>query len=243
MIFDSFVLSLEPSRYIPFDDVVDGVPREIFEDSEVIVSPAPVYVELNTFLGDGGRIAPSQTLVADLGIDSDPFTLAFWIQVDDEAGSFEPLYFMDSDSRGTIITLQGDTLIHSFGDGTQTQSFSYGAAVNIGEPNLIAIAYDGSTYRLVVNDSQLTESGVYSVPAQTSPRFFSSNDSSEKAITHIFAAESAIANEFLWKGYSVGVRGKEIRKVLSGDEIELSQGDIESLQTSWQAYGIVVTKR
>lgn len=241
MIFDSFALSLNPTRYIPFDDRVNGAPLEIFEESEVISPPAPPYATINTFLGEGMVLEADETLTADLGDWSGPFTIAFWIQVGE--GTYEPIYFMNSSNEGTIVTLQNDTLIHSFGNGTGTQSFSYGAAINLDEPNLIALTYDGTIYRLLVNDSQLTESTAYVPPANLPVRFFSSNDSGPKAITHILAADYAIDNETIWKGYSVGTRGREVKRVISGSEVNLSQGDVNSLQTSWQAYGVVVSKR
>jgi hypothetical protein len=240
MIFDSFVLSLEPNRYIPFDDRENGIPKEIFFNAEVNVPSDPQYKKMNTFLGEAIFLPAEETVEFDTGIDSNNWTLAFWIQVDTEE-SYQPLYFFDNDGRGTIINIDGDTLVHSFGDGSSTQSFSYGTAVDEG-PNLIAISFDGTTYRLIVNNSQLTESSSYSTP-QIFARFFSGSDTGEKSLNQIFVADYAIENETLWKGYSVGTTGKEIKKVLSGSEIELSQGNIDSLQTSWQAYGVVVSKR
>ena len=240
MIYDSFVLFLDPTRYIPFDDRENGLPKEILFSAEINLSSDPEYKKMNTFLGEGIFLPANGTVEFDTGIDSDNWTLAFWVQVDTEE-SYEPLYFFDNQGRGTIITINNATLTHSFGNGSSTQTFSYGAAVDDG-PNLIAISFDGTTYRLVVNNSQLTESSSYATPNDIA-RFFSSNDTAEKILNQVFIADYAIDNKILWKGYSVGVVGKEVRRVLSGSEVILDQGNIDSLQTSWQAYGIVVTKR
>lgn len=244
MSYSSGVLDLQPYFYFPMD-IKDGlVPLDVQENVTPVISGDYGY-EISTRFFSGPLELPSNSFFL-LPDSSDFFsaeaTYSFWVSSDLVEDTLD-IFSIHSGSDGVGIsyfTPESELTLHFYNQ--STESF----ALDFKEPVLFTITVASGTITFYVNNEIIFDSSNFAIPANPEIALGSLSDfaaAGAARFSDLFYSQSALNVFQINNLYSLGYNGYEELKVDSASSILINDVDNSFLQTTWQAYGEVTTKR
>ena len=244
MSYSSKIVDLNPYFYFPMD-IKDGF---LPLDLQGKVSPSIVGdygYELSTkyFSGPLDLLSGSLFILESSEDFSSPeATYSFWASSDLIEQTID-IFSIHSGDEGVGLSYfkdESELTIHFYGEGTE--SFT----IDFDEPLLFTVTVSSETFSLYVNNELIFSAGSFTIPA--SPEIFLGSLSDAVGagtirISDFFYLESALILPEIANIYSLGYDGFELLSLDSASSLTINDSDNNFLQTAWQAYGEVTTKR
>ena len=244
MSYSSKIVDLNPYFYFPMD-IKDGLlPLDLQENVvPVIIGDYGYELSVRFFSGpldlDSGSLFILQSSEEFFSSEA---TYSFWASSDVVEQTID-IFSIHSGSDGLGVSYfkdESEITVHFYGEGTQ--SFT----IDFDEPLLFTITISSGTLSFYINSDLIFSTGSFTIPA--SPEIFLGGLSDAIGagairVSDFFYLQSALGLSEISNLYSLGYDGFELFSLDSGSSLIINDVDNDFLQTAWQAYGEVTTKR
>lgn len=254
MSFSSAVTDLNPYFYFPMEERINYFPVDIISDSEAIIQ------------GDYGFEAPSRALSASLNVfdntyfkipasvdfESSPATFGMWLKSDLAEDQID-IFSIHSETDGIGVsysTVNSEITIHNYGgtDFTYPLDFSENVFLTIQiEPEIgFGIDPDSNSISFKINSESIHNQSAFFIPDVPEITIGSLQDGEARGqitVSDLFYLQSTISQYNIENLYSLGLNGYEIFPFDSSSSITFNDSSNTYLQTAWQAYGEITTKK
>jgi len=240
MSFDTKLLLLDPSIYIPMDDREERVPKEIIGDSTIAVfGNRPTFLPPELFLTDLCKIDEDSYLSVDLSSLSpySEYTYGLWFRT---GSSESDIFDMRTATSGSAINVRQNKIRFNF-NGNQSK------VIADLDPETIyfsCVVFDGNSIKFYLNGIQESQDS-HNAPAIGAATLGGRSSGSKVGsceISGVFWLDYRLESDLVKDLFDVGSKGFSIRNIDSESSVSISENRVDLFQTSWQAYGIVVVK-
>lgn len=250
MSFSSAVTDLNPYFYFPMEEKINYFPVDIISDAEAIIQ------------GDYGFEASSRALSASLNLfdntyfqipasvdfESSPATFGMWLKSDLVEDDID-IFSIHSDTEGIGVsysTINSEITIHNYNgtDFTYALEFPDNVFLTIQiepepDPNSNSISFK-------INSESIHNQSAFFIPDVPEITIGSLQDGEARGqitVSDLFYLQSTISQYNIDNLYSLGLNGYEIFPFDSSSSITFNDSSNTYLQTAWQAYGEITTKK
>lgn len=240
MSFDIKVSTLSPDFYMPMDDREERIPFEVIGGATVSsFGGRPLYSPPELFLGEFCRLEGDSHLEVDSNALS-PYTdysYGFWFKVGyGDADIFE----IRTESSGTGLVARSGQLRFHF-DGNLNKVID---DVDSEKVYFAFISFDGTNIKFYLDGTERS-SDPHTPPVINTVSLGKRSSGpkvGECALAGVTGFKRSINSQTIEDLYNSGAHGFSKRVRDSGSSLRLLENKVDSYQTSWQAYGIVVVK-
>lgn len=253
MSYSNAVLDLSPYFYFPMEVKFNLNPVDIVSDLEFNsvgdygyeISPRFYSNSINLPDGSYGYIDPSSDF------NSSPATFGMWISSDLVEDSIE-IFSIHSESQGfglSYSTITSELTFHNYSGSSSVFSvdLSSPSLVTIEiVPDLVVFGPASDSVEIKINSETIYSVSGFSISGEPEINIGSLNDNEGRGqlnISDFFYLQSTISQYNIENLYSLGYEGYDIFPFTSSSDIIVSDANNTFLQTAWQAYGEVTTKK
>lgn len=241
-----FYFSMEERiNYFPVD-IVSDIEAEIQGDYEFEAASKALNSSLNLFDGTYFKIP------ASVDFESSPASFGMWLKSDLIEDQID-IFSIHSDSSGiglSYSTINSEITIHNYSGSSFTYSFNFpeNAFLTIQiEPEFGFGVPEGSNYiSFKINSESFHGQAEFFIPDAPEITVGSLQDGESRgqiAVSDLFYIQSTVSQYNIENLYSLGLNGYEIFPFDSSSAITLNDSSNTYLQTAWQAYGEITTKK
>jgi hypothetical protein len=234
MIYTGLIKKLSPVAYVPMSVGTPGSIVDVISGTQSNLVGSATRETINSQLNKGIRLSADSYFTLE-SASSFPATgtVSFWANATEQTGLIGEVFGNQFSKIGGVLEHTDDTT---------------GGTIASPQPDsdiiMITVSYSPSETKIYINSDTVLDLAYGSTPSQYI-YFGAISDapgSSPNAYSDIFVLNYRISDSQVQNLYSVGVNGYETVSIDSSSNINLSDSDPELLQTSWQAYGIVMVK-
>ena len=249
MSYSAAILDLNPYFYFPMDIKNGLLPLDLQENVSSLVVGDYGYELSRRFFSGPLDLPPGSLFVLESSEDfSGPeATYSFWAS-SDLVEEVVDIFSIHSGSDGVGISYfkddsgEGASEVALYFYDQSTEFF----ALEFNEPLLFTITVSAGVLSFYINNELVFDTGSFTIPA--SPEIFLGglSDSAGEGtirVSDFFYVQSALNLSEISNLYSLGYDGFELLSVDSASSLTINDVDNDFLQTAWQAYGEVTTKR
>lgn len=227
MSYSSVFVDKNPYFYFPMSARLENdFPLDFSSNSTSVVNGFFSYEHVNDYLGSFVHLFDGSSLeILDFGDNLSDFTLGFWV-------------FTTKNTKN-IISIAGAQIEAEYSEGNVSIIVNSSPAASFAEKELvnIVVSVTNSTGIVYVNGQNVATF----TSSEPESIIFSSNG--EIFASHVYFFQSLLSEDEISALFDLGATASEIIKIDSESEISFF-GDLKShFQTTWQAYGIITTKR
>lgn len=240
MSFDSKVLFLDPKIYFPMDDRVAFRPVDIISGAESdVFGERPTFFSAEGFLTDVCRVPDGSSIQfsASEAFPYSSYSYGVWFRTEDSDANI--LHVRDFVSGAGIDVRAGDLIFYHSG----AQEVTVGE-VSPDTIHLVCFSYDGDNVSLYL-DGEFIDDYSHTPPGVDFGILgggISEETDGTTDFTGLFALDYSLTPSQVKDIYDSGTIGRTQRLVDGQSSFAVSDKKVDTFQTSWQAYGIVVVK-
>ena len=253
MSFASAVLDLNPYFYFPMEIKRNYIPVDIVADIEASVVGDYGYDQQKNFYSNSLTIFEGSSFNIDESSEFDfsPATFGFWLD-SDFVEDYTDIFSLNSDDAGVGISYSKQTneiTIHNYSGSNFVYDFEFD------QPSLIVIeiipefSFEPvlpNSISFKINSEIVHTQSDFLFPETPKITLGSLEDNEARGeirISDFFYLQSSISQYNIENLYSLGFSGYEIFPFNSSSSVTLNDSSNKYLQTAWQAYGEITTKK
>lgn len=244
MSYSSEIVDLNPYFYFPMD-IKDGIlPLDLQEEvSPSIIGDYGYELSTKYFSGPLDLLSGSLFILeSSEDFSSSEATYSFWVSSDLVEQTID-IFSIHSGNEGVGVSYfkdESEITLHFYSQGTE--SF----AVDFDEPLLITLTVSSGVISFYINKELVFNTSSFTIPA--APEIFLAGLSDAIGagsirVSDFFYLQSALILSEIANLYSLGYEGFVLLSLDSVSSLTINDSDNTFLQTAWQAYGEVTTKK
>lgn len=249
MSYSSKIVDLNPYFYFPMD-IKDGLlPLDLQENVSPLIIGDYGYELSTRFFSGPIDLSPGSLFILESSEDfsASEATYSFWAS-SDLAEQVVDIFSIHSGSDGVGVSYfknnsgEGDSEVTLYFYDQATESF----ALEFDEPLLFTLTVSSGVLSFYINNELIFDTGSFTIPASPEIVLGGLSDSAGEGtirVSDFFYLQSALSLFEISNLYSLGYDGFELLSVDSASSLTINDADNDFLQTAWQAYGEVTTKR
>jgi len=244
MSYSSLVNDLDPYFYFPMGVRENFIPLDIVGDLQPFVEGDYGFERQQRFFSDPINILEGSYFLLDQSSDfsSPSATYSFWLD-SDLVEEFTEIFSIHDSIEGFGLSYSKEDfkfVVEFYEESTSEISF------DLKDPVLITFVVSSGNLSFYVDEELVLQTSNFSIPAQpviTLGTLRGLLGRGELRISDFFYLQSDISAINVANLYSLGFDGYEIFSLDSSSTISLNDVDNKFIQTAWQAYGEITTKK
>lgn len=254
MSFASAVLDLNPYFYFSMEQKINYFPVDIISDEEAIIYGDYEFEAASKGLSDSLNIFDNTyfQIPGSADFESSPATFGMWISSDFAEDEID-IFSIHSNSDGIGISYSitnSEITIHNYNGVNFTESFDFPdnafLTVQI-EPEIgFGVDPDSNSIVFKINSEVIHSQAGFFIPDFPDIVLGSLQNGEARGqitVSDLFYLQSTISQYNIENLYSLGLNGYEIFPFDSSSSITFNDSSNTYLQTAWQAYGEITTKK
>lgn len=241
MSYNFIVVEKQPNIYVPMNVFDNNLPVDLLGNALQVFSSNGLQRIGGERLGKFALLEDSQYIKSESGSTSSTVSVGMWFKKN-SSGEPENIFFCGSNSAGFGASITESSALRIYRSG----STSHLTSVEISEGiHFILFSSDSSTLFVYLDGEQIYSTQSYSTPAASDfyvGSLWNENAEGSLYFSQVFQMESFIDESEAKILYDLGSLGYQKFTIDSSSSVDVSDGNQNFLQTSWQAYGIVTVK-